>query len=72
MRRSRSYPSIFLVLLLASLLGGCFQAMHVKCKGKGKLTFLAAMYGGTIEGDCGDGFEYERSSEKFPVPAPPK
>ena len=42
--------------------------MHVRCKGKGKITFLAAMYGGTVEGDCGEGFEYERTSEKFQEP----
>jgi len=61
---------LIVLLLTGLILGGCFQSMHVRCKGKGKITFLAAMYGGTIEGDCGDGFEYERSSEKFPVPAP--
>ena len=58
---------VILPILLIVMLAGC-QSMHVRCKGKGKITFLAAMYGGTVEGDCGEGFEYERRSEKFPEP----
>jgi len=58
---AKSLSLVAIILLLA----GCAE-MHVKCRGKGTITVNAMMYGGTIQGDCGDGFEYERKSTPSP------
>ena len=55
-------------LLALLLLAGCsaLPPMHIVCKGKGTLAFQGGPYAGTVQGDCGEGFEYHRVGE---VPA---
>jgi hypothetical protein len=60
------------ILLIVPFVSGC-RAMHISCKGKGKINVVGGPYGGVIEGDCGDGFTYDRDSERFSdPPAQPK
>ena len=53
-----------LVTLLVLLLTGCahLPPMHIVCKGKGTLAFQGGPYAGMVSGDCGEGFEYSRTS----------
>lgn len=62
--------ALALLGLLAFSTSGCFASMDISCKGKGIITVSAMIYGGTISGDCGDGFSYSRNSEKFPTVTP--
>ena len=68
-----------LPILLAVALTGCgsLAPVYVKCKGKGVITATGAlqmgiMYGaggvntGTLQADCGEGFEYSRTPESKP------
>jgi hypothetical protein len=34
------------------------EPIHIRCVGKGVTTIAAAGYSGTIQSDCGTGFEY--------------
>lgn len=55
-----------MLLLAVVVLSGCsaLSPMHVSCKGKGTLTLMGGPYAGTVQGDCGDGFEYLRTKPK--------
>lgn len=77
-----SRPALILLPLLALALTGCafMPAMYVKCSGKGAITGTASlggglMYGGggtntgTLQADCGDGFEYYRGPKPKNLPA---
>jgi hypothetical protein len=50
---------------LILLLTGCstLGPVHIVCKGKGTLAFQGGPYAGSVQGDCGDGFEYHRQGE---------
>ena len=56
----RAFGLMALVLLLV----GCQTAnlltepLYIKCKGKGITTIMVGPYAGTIQSECGDGFEY--------------
>lgn len=55
-----------LIVAVALLLTGCLSAeMHVQCRGKGAISANAGPYGGILQGDCGDGFEYHRQTVPF-------
>lgn len=54
-----------LLMLMLLALGGCVGTeFSIRCKGKGQMTVTANMGAGTIVGDCGEGFEYERKLVK--------
>ncbi len=55
-----------LVVMLA--VAGCQSAgarleapLYIKCKGTGKTNIILGPYAGTIQSECGEGFEYELS-----------
>jgi hypothetical protein len=65
--RYRTIMAALLLIALAAImfsLAGCgsMAPVHIACRGKGVLAFQGGPYAGTVQGDCGDGFEYIRSS----------
>lgn len=51
----------FVVILAIMIVAGCTLApLNIRCKGKGVLAFQGGPYAGTVQGDCGEGFEYSR------------
>ena len=68
-----AFVRAFGLAMLAVILLGCqtganllTDPLYIKCKGKGVTTIAAGPYAGTIQSDCGDGFEYslERKAPK--------
>lgn len=52
----------FYIYIVALLCAGCayLPPMEVICKGKGVLSVQGGPYAGNIQGDCGEGFTYQR------------
>ena len=72
-----------LLALLTTTGCGSLAPLYVKCKGKGVITATGALqmgmlYGaggvntGTLQADCGEGFEYSRTPKTDETPQPTK